>query len=132
MTKSGRGLSIAGAAFVTVLLLTNAALAITDSEIDAAFKMFDEDKDGKVTRAEYAVFKVRIIYRNVQTDPIAGVEFSQTRVSRQFFDSADGNRDGKLSVIEIIDALPFEKVAVAPNDFFVYEDLQRFMRAISP
>jgi Ca2+-binding EF-hand superfamily protein len=115
-----------------MLSLTKAAPAITDSDIDAAFKMFDQDNDGKVTRAEYAVYKIRIIYRNVQTDPIAGVEFDQTRVSRQFFDSADSNRDGKLSVIEIIDALPFEKVAVAPNDHFVHEDLRRFMRSISP
>jgi len=106
------------------------ALAFTDAEVEEVFKTFDEDHDGKVTRTEFNVNKVQIIYRDIKTDPIRGVTFEQTRVSRQYFDSLDDDHDGKLSPTEILDGLRFENVRSGTSEYFTLDDLRRFMTKI--
>jgi hypothetical protein len=73
---------------------------------------------------------VAIIYRRIPTNPIAGVTFEQTKVSRQFFDAADTNHDGKLSPQEITDSLPFEAVAGTNKDYFEIDALRRHLQTI--
>lgn len=105
------------------------ALAYTDQEITEIFQKLDENHDGKVTREEYAVNKVMIIYRNLPAGT-GNLTFEQTKVSRAFFDAADANHDGTLSPVEIIDALPFEAVDLDNKGYFVLEDLRRFLNKI--
>src|SRR5215469_17253831 len=105
------------------------ALAYTDQEITEIFQMLDENHDGKVTREEYTVNKVMIIYRNLPAGT-GNLTFEQTKVSRAFFDAADANHDGTLSPVEIIDALPFEAVDLDNKGYFVLEDLRRFLNKI--
>ena len=105
------------------------ALAYTDQEITEIFQMLDENHDGKVTREEYAVKKVMIIYRNLPAGT-GNLTFEQTKVSRAFFDAADADHDGTLSPVEIIDALPFEAVDLDNKGYFVLEDLRRFLNKI--
>lgn len=130
MKKSRTNYLAAVAIGATILLFMPSAQAFTDSEINQIFKKFDTNGDGKVTREEYEINKVEIIYRRVPTNPIEGVTFEQTRVSRRFFDAADKNHDGKLSPQEIFDALPFEGVAGTGRDYFESADLKRFLESI--
>jgi Ca2+-binding EF-hand superfamily protein len=125
-----RKLALAVAAVVAAMLSAVApALAYTEQEIEEIFKALDTKGDGKVTRDEYAVNKVRIIYRNV---PNAGTNltFEQTEVSREFFDAADVDHDGTLSAVEIMDALRFEVVDLDNKGYFTLEDLSRFLKKI--
>ncbi len=126
--KSGLGPVIFLLASLIVIV---PATAYTDAEITEIFQKLDTAHDGKVTRDEYAVNKVMVIYRNVPAGT-TDLTFEQTRVSRAFFDAADVNHDGKLSPTEIIDALPFEAVDLDHKGYFVIDDLRRFLDKIGP
>jgi Ca2+-binding EF-hand superfamily protein len=124
--------SVWGAA--TMLLAALAApvpaSAYTDEEIIEIFQGLDAAHDGKVTRNEFNVNKVMMIYRNVPTGT-TDLTFEQTMVSREFFDAADANHDGKLSPTEIMDALPFEAIDLDHKGYFDLDDLRRFLNRIS-
>lgn len=105
------------------------ASAFTDSEIQEVFRKLDTNGDGKVTRQEYAANKVMIVYRNVPTSNTT-LTFEDTRVSRAFFDAADKHHDGKLTPVEIMDALPFEAVDADHKNYITLDDLRRFMNKI--
>jgi Ca2+-binding EF-hand superfamily protein len=105
------------------------ATAYTEKEITAIFRMLDSNGDGKVTREEYSANKVAIIYRNVQGGT-ANLTFEQTKLSRAFFDAADVDHDGKLSPVEIMDALPFEAVDTDRNGYITLDELRRFLTRI--
>jgi hypothetical protein len=119
------------AAAATMLALESSAATFTDGEIDEIFGAFDSQADGQVTRSEFNFMKVRIIYRNVETDPIAGVTFEQTKLSRGFFDSLDTDHDGRLSPLEIHDGLRFESVASDNPGYFTREEFRRFVHSIA-
>jgi Ca2+-binding EF-hand superfamily protein len=117
----------------TILLASITAIspvsAYTDKEVAEIFQALDANHDGKVTRAEYNVGKVAVIYRNVPAGT-ANLTFEQTLVSRTFFDSADANHDGVLTPTEIMDALPFEAVDLDRKGYFTIDDLRRFLKKI--
>lgn len=131
MNAACRILRPLAAAWVTMLLLMPAGHAYSDREAAEIFRLLDSDRDGKVTRDEYEVNKVQILYRGITSNPIEGAKFSETRVTRQFFDSADSNRDGSLAPHEAIDALTFSSVAGESQDFFEIDALRKFLRSIS-
>jgi hypothetical protein len=120
----------AAAAAVAAFGLAGSAWSFSDTEIADVFKMFDTQADGKITRMEFDVNRVRIVYRAVTTDPIAGVTFEQTKISRRFFDSIDSDRDGKLSPVEIYDGIRFENIASAGADSFSLDEFRRYMNSI--
>jgi Ca2+-binding EF-hand superfamily protein len=126
----GRVLLLIAGVCAMMLLLMQAGQAYSDRETVEIFKLLDENGDGQVTRDEYEISKVEILYRRVSSNPIDGVTYSQTKVTRRFFDSADTDHDGKLSPHEAIDALAFSSVA-GSKDYFDIEDLRRFLRSIS-
>lgn len=123
-------LILAAALAVAPVLLSGSAMAFTDAEIAEIFKTFDANGDGKVDRTEFDVNKISIIYRNIKTDPIAGVSFEQTKVSRAFFDSLDKDHNGLLRPIEINDGLTFERLAGEGRSTFDLSDLTRFMNSV--
>jgi hypothetical protein len=118
------------AALLTVVCDPSRAAGYTESEVDELFKAFDTQTDGKVTRTEFDFLKVRIIYRNTEIDPIAGIPFDRTKLSRRYFDSLDTDRNGRLTPIEIIDGLRFDNVSKGNPDYFTREELGRFLASI--
>lgn len=106
----------------------------SEADIQDVFRRLDEDSDGKVTRGEYDARKVFAIYRNAPADDSLGsgdVSFEQTKLSREYFDSADSDHDGKLSPIEILRTFQFENIVSDGKDHFTRDDVRVFMRRIS-
>jgi Ca2+-binding EF-hand superfamily protein len=118
-------------AAMTVFALEVGAATFSDGEIDEIFGAFDAQGDGQVSRSEFNFMKIRIIYRNIDTDPIAGVTFEQTKLSRRFFDSLDTDHDGRLSPLEIHDGLRFESVTSDNPGYFTREEFRRFVHSIA-
>ena len=110
------------------------AYAYTEADIQQVFSRLDVNADGKVTREEYNSQKIFAIYRNVpvDNDPLTGgdVSFGQTRVSREFFDATDSDRNGKLSPVELARALDFDRVVTDGKGYFTRDELGRFMKGI--
>ena len=121
---------LAAAVAVAPFFFSGSAMAFTDAEISEVFKVLDMNGDGKVDRTEFDVNKISIIYRNIKTDPIKGVAFEQTQISRAFFDSLDKDHNGLLRPIELNDALTFERIAGEGRPTFELADLSRFMKSI--
>ena len=121
------------AVFTAAIAAYSPAAAFTDQEIENVFKKLDTDGDGKVTREEYDINKVEVIYRDAPADINLATQwptFKDTRVSRQYFDAVDTNHDGKLSPIEVMDALAFEKIDKDNKGYITRRDLQTFMKSI--
>lgn len=121
--------------FVLACVLTfSPAYAFTEKDIDTVFKALDLDGDGRVTRDEYANEKIFVFYRNVPITDDAltsgDVTFGQTKLSRKFFDASDTDHNGKLSPVEVTDALQFEMITQPGKDFFTKDDLRTFMKRI--
>ena len=133
MQRTISSLFVVAAVFAAAIATCSPAAAFTDQEIEIVFKKLDTDGDGKVTREEYDINKVNVIYRDAPANINIATQwpsFKDTRVSRQYFDSVDTNHDGKLSPIEVMDALAFEKIDKDNKGYITRQDLQMFMKAI--
>ena len=58
------------------------------------------------------------------------ITFEETKVSREWFDKADTNQDGKLSGVEVLGALRFEVIDTRNKGYFTLKDLTRFLKTI--
>jgi len=118
-----------------IVFIPRYATAYSEKVVSDVFMSLDVDKDGKISREEYAAQKVFVIYGDVP--PPAGkasggdLRFEDMQVNRKFFDSSDKSGDGKLSPVEIVDALKFERIA-GTKDHITKQDFRRFMDEISP
>ena len=134
MNATVRSALTLAAAFIAVAYESGPASAYTEQEIQNVFRGLDTNGDGKVTKEEYAEQKVRIVYRNIEVERTGTrsnfITFEQSKVTRQFFDAADKDRDGRLSGVEVLDALPFENVDTDKKGYIAFDDLLRFMNRI--
>jgi hypothetical protein len=69
------------------------------------FRRFDGDSDGRISRLEFELRKVEIIFSRASSDD-ARLKFEDTRVSRATFDAIDADGDGVITAAEVI-AAPF-------------------------
>ena len=104
--------------------------AHSNREVGNIFRILDTNSDGKVSRTEYELNKVDVIYRDTRIDPTVGLTFKQIGVSRKFFDSTDVDHDGRLSPLELLDAFRFDAIDTGNRGYLVLEDLLRFMKSI--
>ena len=133
MQRTISSLIVVVAVFMAAIAGHSPAAAFSDQEIESVFKKLDTDGDGKVTREEYDTNKVDVIYRDAPANTNIATQwptFKDTRVSRQYFDLVDTNHDGKLSPIEVMDALAFEKIDKDNKGYITRQDLQTFMKEI--
>jgi hypothetical protein len=57
--------------------------------------------------------------------------FEDTGLSREFFDKADENHDGRLNGVEIIDAIRFRDIDTRGRGYIDFADLEAFLKKIS-
>ena len=108
---------------------SDVAVAFTDEEVLEIFQLLDTNRDGRVDSAEFANNKVMVIFRK-QPKGDTIITFEETKVSREWFDKADTNQDGKLSGVEVLGALRFEVIDTRNKGYFTLKDLTRFLKTI--
>ena len=124
--------------FVLVVLQgVSTSYAYTDQEIRQAFRAFDANSDGRISREEFELRKVTVLFRrdigDVQRpDRAIQIRFEDMKISRAYFDELDQNGDGVLTGAEIIGApsMQFEAIDTNHDGFIEYEELAAFMHRI--
>jgi Ca2+-binding EF-hand superfamily protein len=114
---------------LVAMLQTFPASAFTTEEINEVFKVMDLDGNGKVNRAEFDNAKINVFYRRAGDK--SALTYEDTKVSRKVFDDADTDHNGTLSAVEILDALPFSKVAQEGKSEIDVSDFAAFMNGIA-
>ncbi len=79
---------------------TNAAPP-TEREVKNLFDMFDTNKDGRISRVEFDLNKIAVLYRG-RARGQTQLNYADTRLKREVFDQIDVDRDGSLSSVEMV------------------------------
>jgi hypothetical protein len=73
----------------------------------AVFRVLDIDGDGRISRSEFELKKVFVIYGNAKgRTPTLRIE--DTRLSRRAFDELDIEKNGILEISDVVSAPPFQ------------------------
>ena len=103
-----RATLLAGASFIAIEAGTVARAA--ESEVESrreVFRMFDTDGDGKISRIEWELNNVNVIFRKT-VHREAAIRREDTRLSQRAFNDLDRKHDGILDVHDIATAPPFQ------------------------
>jgi Ca2+-binding EF-hand superfamily protein len=98
------------AGLLIALCLSGAAVPVAASETEAAreaFAAMDSNGDGKVTREEFEINKVNVIFRRSAARG-ATLKFEDTLLSKATFDAVDIDGDGVITASDVREA-PFFK-----------------------
>jgi Ca2+-binding EF-hand superfamily protein len=132
---SYRSSNPAGSAWRVVLLALALACAVAlpgTAQSDRAqelFRRFDADSDGRISRMEFELRKVEIIFSRSRSEG-AQIKFEDTRLSRAAFDAIDTNGDGVITASEVTSA-PFFAFDNFDTSGDGYIDLEEFRAMIS-
>lgn len=120
--KVRRALQLVAAA--ALFAMSAAVPARAQIEIEQMFHSFDTDGDGRISRQEFEVKKVEIIFRRASSRG-AVLTFADTRLSRAAFAALDLDGDGVLTAGEVI-ASPLFKFENFDSNGDGYIDLDEF------
>ena len=84
-----------------VLAIGVALPAHAKMEIEELFRRFDVNNDGRISRDEFEVKKVEIIFQG-STSRGARLTYAETNISRAAFDEVDSDKDGVITADEAI------------------------------
>jgi Ca2+-binding EF-hand superfamily protein len=71
------------------------------------FRELDVDADGRISRSEFELRKVAVIYRDVK-DRTPKLRIEDTRFSQKTFNSFDIDKTGVLDIRDVMAAPPFQ------------------------
>lgn len=98
-------------AFVLMILAAHGSAEVRTDEL---LSLLDTDGDRRISKTEFQVNKVAVVFRNVR-EPGARLRFEDTQVSRAAFDSFDTDHDGVLTTREVVEA-PFFRFETYDTD----------------
>lgn len=104
--RSRRAFRVAFLALGATLVLASAGLTQSDRSA-ALFGRFDTNGDGRISRDEFELKKVEIVF-SAASSRGATLRFEETRISRGAFDALDLDHDGVLTAGEVMAAPIFE------------------------
>ena len=123
-----------------ILFLTAAALAVAiaspggaqSNRIDELFRRFDTNGDGRISREEFTLKKVEIVFAS-SSGRGASLKFEDTQLARAAFDAMDLDRDGVLTAGEVSAApiFDFENWDTNRNNFIEREEFVAQMGRIA-
>ena len=93
--------------------------------------MFDTNKDGRISRVEYDLNKVAVLYRG-RPKRDRGVAFAETRLKREVFDQIDADHNGSLSGVEMVTSpiAKFENIDTNGDGYIDLTELRAFLTTI--
>ena len=99
---------LAGAMLVSLAAALSPTIAQGDSDTRRqVFRELDRDGDGQISRSEFELKKVAVIYRNAQGRE-ARLRIEDTTLSRRAFNEFDLEKKGVLDVRDVAAAPPFQ------------------------
>ena len=103
----------------------------TEREAKNLFDMFDTNKDGRISRVEYDLNKVAVLYRG-RPKRDTGVTFAGTRLKREVFDQIDADHNGSLSGVEMVTSpiAKFENIDTNGDGYIDLTELRAFLTTI--
>jgi hypothetical protein len=117
---------------VLALVPGRAARAYSLEESQQIFEILDTDRDGKVTKLEFAANKIDAFYfRNRKNPEDPRLRFEETGLTREFFDRADQGHKGYLTGLDLIDAIHFEDIDTKHRGYFTFQEFLSALHTIS-
>jgi hypothetical protein len=101
-------IAVRGALVALAILTAGAAPAAAQQDWRReVFREFDTDGDGRISRVEFELKKLYVVYRDAKhREPRLRLE--DTRLSPRAFNELDLKKDGVLDIAEIVAAPPFQ------------------------
>jgi Ca2+-binding EF-hand superfamily protein len=98
LSRQSLQLLVAAALLVITIALQARAQQL---DIEQVFRMADTNGDGRISRTEFEMKKVEIIFRRAQEHKTS-LKFEETLISRAAFDAMDLDKDGVMTSGEVI------------------------------
>jgi Ca2+-binding EF-hand superfamily protein len=123
-----------GRAVLLALILACVVALPSTAQSDRAhelFRRFDADSDGRISRMEFELRKVEIIFSRSREEG-AQIKFEDTTLSRATFDAIDTNGDGVITASEVTSApfFAFDNFDTSGDGYIGLEEFIAMLRKI--
>jgi Ca2+-binding EF-hand superfamily protein len=114
---------------ISLIAFTTPLMATDRDPVREAFAAMDSNADGKITRDEFELNKVNVIFRR-SVGRGASLRYEDTLVSRATFDAIDIDGDGLVTASDVREA-PFFKFDAFDRNGDHHIDLAEFQALLS-